>query len=110
MDRIVTGIFDSHAAAARARDALLAEGVARERMTVSESETSDGIAAEAPGETYENQAGEDGESAERGRFGSAVRAAVCTLSVDAGDSRSERRRIGELLRSSGAREVTRPPE
>ncbi len=107
---VVTGIFDSHAAAAQARDALLSWGVARERITLSEGETSDGIAAEAPGETYENQAGEDEESAERGRFGSAVRGAVCTISVDAGHSQAERRRIGALLRSNGAREVTRPPE
>jgi hypothetical protein len=50
METIVTGIFDSRAAAARARDALLSGGVAREPITMSESETSDGIAAEAPGE------------------------------------------------------------
>jgi hypothetical protein len=32
------------------------------------------------------------------------------VSVDAGASRSERRRIGELLGASGAREVMQPPE
>lgn len=107
---LVTGIFDSSAAAARAREALLAQGIAGERVTTSAVETSDGIAAEAPGEAYENQAGEDEESAERGRFGSAVRSAVCTVSVDAGGSPAERRKIGDVLRSSGAREVTQPPE
>jgi len=106
---LVTGIFDSRAAAAHAREALLAQGIAGDRITMSEMQTSDGIAAEAPGETYQNQVGEDRESAARGRFGSAVRSAVCTLSVDTVDSDSERRRIGELLRSSGAREVTQPP-
>jgi hypothetical protein len=107
---LVTGIFDSRAAAARAREALLAHGIAGERIAVSTMETGDGIAAEAPGESYENQAGEDEASAARGRFGSAVRGALCTVSVDAGASRSERRRIGELLGASGAREVMQPPE
>ena len=107
---LVTGIFDSSAAAARAREALLAQGIAGERITMSEMQTSDGIAAEAPGEAYENQAGEDEESAERGRFGSAVRSAVCTLSVEASGPHSERRKIGEVLQASGAREVTQPPE
>jgi len=107
---LVTGIFDSSAAPAHAREALLAQGICGERIAVSAMETSDGIAAEAPGESYENQAGEDAESAERARFGSAARSALCTVSVEAGDSEPERRRIGELLAASGAREVMQAPE
>ncbi|HEX6632339.1 MAG TPA: hypothetical protein VF038_00125 [Usitatibacter sp.] len=102
----LTGIFDTVSAAERARDALVAEGIARERITLSASQTSDGIAAEAPGETYENQAGEDRASVERGRFGSAIRSAVCALTVD---STGEEERVGAILRSRGAREVMRPP-
>ena len=54
----------------------------------------------------ENQPGEDGKSVERGRFGTAIRSAVCAVSVDAGD---EGERVGAILRTRGAREVTRPP-
>jgi hypothetical protein len=104
--RTLTGIFDSYGDAQRARDALVSEGIARERITLSAPQTADGIAAEAPGQTYENQVGEDRESVERGEFGSAMRSAVCAVSVDAGD---EGDRIGAILESRGAREVTRPP-
>jgi hypothetical protein len=106
MATLLTGIFDTVSAAERARDALVAEGIARERITLSAQQTSDGIAAEAPGQAYENQAGEDRESVERGQFGSAIRSAVCALTVD---SAGEDERIGAILTSRGAREVTRPP-
>lgn len=104
--RTLTGFFDSLAAAERAREALVSEGIARERITMSATQTSDGIAAEAPGESYENQAGEDRHTVARGKFGSAMRSAVCALSVEAGD---EGDRVGAILRSRGAREVMRPP-
>jgi hypothetical protein len=102
----LTGIFDTVSAAERARDALVAEGIARERITLSALQTRDGIAAEAPGQSYENQAGADRESVERGRFGSAIRSAVCALTVDAA---GEKDRVAAILESRGAREVTRPP-
>jgi hypothetical protein len=107
-DRL-TAIFETREGAERARAALLDEGVARDRIAISIPETGDGIAAEAPGETYENQPGEDEESARRGRFGSAVRSAACTLTVEGASSEAERARIGAILESRGAREVVRPP-
>lgn len=106
MAQTLTGIFDSLAAAERARDALVSEGIARGRITMSVPQTGDGIAAEAPGESYENQVGEGRESVERGKLGSAVRSAVCALSVDAGE---ESDRVGAILRSRGARAVMQPP-
>jgi hypothetical protein len=105
----LTGIFGTREAAERARDALLGEGIARERIAISVPETGDGIAAEAPGQSYENQPGEGEEAARRGRFGSAVRSAVCALTVDGASSEAERGRIGAILARSGARDVMRPP-
>jgi hypothetical protein len=105
----LTGIFETREAAESAREALLGDGVARERIALSLPQTADGIAAEAPGETYENQPGENEESARRGRFGSAARSAACTLTVDGASSEAERGRIRAILMSRGAREVLRPP-
>ncbi len=56
----VTGIFPTLASAHAARRALLSHGVAEDHITVSVSQTEDGIAAEAQGQSHENQPGQPG--------------------------------------------------
>jgi len=56
----VVGVFDSMARARLAREALIVEGFPEEQVTLSVDMTEDGIAAEAPGESYENQPSDRG--------------------------------------------------
>jgi hypothetical protein len=58
MRRSVVGIFDSEAGARQARDELLAAGISESSVVISTNLTHDGIAAEAPGQSYENQPGQ----------------------------------------------------
>ncbi len=103
----LTGIFASRADAEYARRALLDAGVTPDNMAMSVSQTRDGIAAEAPGESYENQPGEPRSEDRAAPYNEAVRSGVCALTVDV-YSDGERDRLGRLLRENGAREVTTP--
>ena len=108
MERAV-GIFASRAAAETARVHLAASGVALERMVVSAGLTDDAIAAEAPGEAYQNQElREDPHDEGRAQYAEQVRAGACTLSVAAG-SAHELERVERLLRDEGAHIVTHAP-
>ena len=100
----VVGVFDSVAAAERARAELRERGVPAERIALSANLLEDGIAAEAPGQSYENQSygASVGLDTDWARYNSAVRIGACLLSVSAG-SRDDRRRLAELLRRQGAR-------
>jgi hypothetical protein len=51
----LTAVFTSMREAAEARDALIGAGFQSADLTISADLTSDGIAAEAPGQAYENQ-------------------------------------------------------
>jgi hypothetical protein len=104
----VVGIFDSVETAEQAGEALVHGGVPRRRIVISICLTEDGIAAEAPGQSYENQPGEPPEESAGARFGEAVRSGTCTLSIEA-DSNNDRARLTHLLRRSGARGIIDPP-
>lgn len=106
---IAVGIFDSSAAAERARARLVENGVAVQAIQMSVPLTSDDVAAEAPGQSYENQGIRDdaGEKA-TAQYGTSVRSGACTLSVAAA-SRSDFQRAQRLMQSEGARIVTRQP-
>ena len=98
---MIYGVFASPEAAERSRAALLADGVAAPRITISRALTEDGVAAEAPGQNYENQPGQ--------RTGHTshiddVFAAGAVLSVEP-LSEAEEVRIAETLLGSGARRV-----
>jgi hypothetical protein len=97
--KIIAGLFDSLEAAEQAKTALVQAGVAQGRPCVSRSLTEDAVAAEAPGQSYENQTGEDPDTA---KFGEAVRSAVCVVSVKV-DSRHQAALAAALLRRHGAR-------
>lgn len=101
------GIFRSRADAERAQRALLAAGVPAGQLHVSAPLTADGIAAEAPGQSYENQdIREDADEKAIAQYGEDVRSGACVLSVDvAGDLAG----VERLLREEGARIVTRRP-
>ena len=99
MSEIIAALFDSLEAAARAKTALVESGVAQGRLCVSRCITEDGVAAEAPGQPYENQTDEDPASA---RFTEAVLGAGCVLSVRV-SSKQEIALAAALLRNNGAR-------
>ena len=52
---MLTAVFGSTLEAAKAREALISAGLQGRDVTISADLTSDGIAAEAPGQAYENQ-------------------------------------------------------
>lgn len=105
--KTVVGIFASAAAAEEARAALLRVGVPESRMALSAGLTEDAIAAEVPGQSYENQPGQPADPA-GARFGEAVRSGACVVSVFT-RSEEERQLVEELLRRSRAyRTAVRP--
>lgn len=97
--------FADAGSAAQAKASLLQCGIAEERMVLSIALTGDDIAAEAPGQSYENQTGEDSAEA---RYNSGLRAGGCVLSVRC-DSAGEVQRVTLLLREQGARSLARAP-
>ena len=103
------GIFASCDGARKARQELIASGVPAERISLSEPLTADGIAGEAPGESYENQdLREDAREKALADYGEAVRSGACTLSV-AANADDELQRLERLLEREGAHIVTRGP-
>ena len=103
----ITAIFDSIAAAQAAREALVREGLDGDGIALSACQTSDDVAAEAPGQSFENQPGQDPRDSASARYGTAVRSGACTLTLDA--AATEVRRLREWLTERGARQVLSPP-
>lgn len=99
--KTVVAVFDSRPAAEGAKATLLRAGVPESRIAVSAGLTDDGIAAEAPGQAYENQPGQPAEQAEAARFGAAVRSGGCVVSVLA-RSDEETDYVAALLRRERA--------
>jgi hypothetical protein len=106
--KTVVAVFDSRPAAEGAKATLLRAGVPESRIAVSAGLTDDGIAAEAPGQAYENQPGQPAREAEAARFSEAVRSGACVVSVLA-RSDEETDYVAELLRREHAyRTAIRP--
>jgi hypothetical protein len=103
----VVGVFGSIATAERAKSALLRAGVG-EHVAMSRPLTEDGIAAEVPGQLYENQPGQPAEDSERARYTEKILTGACTLSAYA-RSLEDRLLIEELMRRNGARGMAAPP-
>jgi hypothetical protein len=99
--KTVVAVFDSVGAAESARNRLLQAGVPEKRIAVSADLTHDGIAAEAPGQAYENQPGQPATEKKAGRYGEAVRGGACVVSVLA-RSDEESSYVEELLRGERA--------
>lgn len=102
MKSTVVGIFGSMESAQRAREALLAHGIDEVSVTLSIDLTADGVAAESPGQSFENQPGQSPSDSRAAASNEAVRSGVCTLTVDGPTGEVE-----TLLRAGGARNVTR---
>ncbi len=92
----IVGVFASPAAAEDARAALLEAGVPESRIALSARLTEDGIAAEAPGQSYENQPGQAPSESRMAPYGEAVRSGACVLSVFT-RSEEERQFVEQLL-------------
>lgn len=104
----VVGVFASRAAAEEASSALLLAGVPQARMALSAGLTDDGIAAEVPGQSFENQPGQPAADSAIARYGEAVRAGGCVLSVFT-RSEEERQYVEQLLlRNHAQRTALRP--
>jgi len=100
--KTVVAVFDSRPAAELAKATLLRAGVPENRIAVSAGLTDDGIAAEVPGQAYENQPGQPARDAQAARFSEAVRSGACVVSVFA-RSEEERQYVEQLLLKSRAR-------
>jgi hypothetical protein len=112
-------MFGSLESGRQARETLLQAGIADERIALSANLTDDAIAAEVPGQAFENQeyassdqvrASGGWSDTEHARYLVEVCSAACVLSVrvagavDAG-------RVRALLRRAGARRaISRPPD
>ena len=106
--KTVVAVFGSRPAAEGAKAKLLRAGVPESRIAVSAGLTDDGIAAEVPGQAYENQPGQPARKAEAARFSEAVRSGGCVVSVLA-RSDEETDYVAELLRREHAyRTAIRP--
>src|SRR5918994_5501264 len=99
--RTVAAVFESMPAAEGAKATLMRAGVPEQRIAVSAGLTDDGIAAEVPGQSYENQPGQPAHDSEAARFGEAVRSGACVVSVLA-RSDEETDYVAELLRRERA--------
>lgn len=101
---MIVGVFDSLREAEIARLALVKGGIPGERIVVSRSLTEDGIAAEAPGQSYENQPGQSDDDSAWARYGELLRLGTTVVCVEL-PSKRERMYVEDLMRRNGARET-----
>lgn len=101
----MVGVFGNPAAAEEARGALLDAGIPASRLALSALLTGDGIAAEAPGQSYENQPGQPADDTEAARYGESVRTGACVLSVFT-RSEEEKQYVEQLLLRHRAHSTT----
>ena len=62
--------------------------------------TDDGVAAEAPGQSFENQPGQPPADSRSARYGEAIRTGACVLSVFT-RSEEEKQHVEQLLLGTG---------
>lgn len=92
MKETLVAVFASSAEAQQARAALLSEGFAEEKLTLSADLTDDGLSAEAPGQAYENQPT---------RLGAGLRRLMKTgFGSAADDDTADARRMADVQRGS----------
>ena len=70
--KTVVAVFESMPAAEGAKATLMRASMPEKRIAVSAPLTDDGIAAEVPGQSYENQPGQPPEESEAARWGGGV--------------------------------------
>ena len=109
----LSAIFASVDAAALARRNLVDAGVTADRVVLSRGLTEDAIAAEYPGQSYENQNDRSSDQIEvapgvsdtdRARYNQELRTAACVLTVQVAPGKDEAG-IARLLREHGAKSV-----
>jgi hypothetical protein len=98
--KTVVAVFESVSAAEDARATLLREGVPEQRIALSAGLTDDPLAAEAPGQSFENQPGQ-GQDKKAAQYGEAVRSGGCVVSVFA-RSDEESHYVERLMREKRA--------
>jgi hypothetical protein len=111
----VLAVFGTDESAREAIDYLVISGIAMSRITLSRSTTEDGIAAENPGQSFENQPGQGRgaaygspladsgpDEAERrsARSNTRMRAKARVVSIEA-DSEEQRAAVTKVLQAHG---------
>ena len=104
----LVGVFGGPAAAEQARNALLDIEIPASRIALSTLLTDDGIAAEAPGQLYENQPGQPPSDSKVAKYGEAVLAGACVLSVFT-RSEEEKQLVEQILLRYGAHQTAVRP-
>lgn len=104
----VAAVFGTTQAAEQARQSLIDAGVSPIRITLSQSMTQDDIAAEYPGQSYENQPGQDTSALARRlmQHHESARSAVCVLTVDV-ETADAAAAVDQSMRRAGARSTFR---
>jgi hypothetical protein len=97
----IVGVFQDLPACEHARRMVCDAGVEAARVELSRPSAEDGIAAEAPGQSFENQPGQPEDDSAVSRYGESLRSGACALSVTC-DSAEDREWIDELLRRAGS--------
>lgn len=106
--KTVVGVFASAAAAEEARAVLLDSGVPETRIALSAGLTDDAIAAEVPGQSYENQPGQAAEDSREARQGGRIRSGGCVVSVFT-RSEEEKQYVEQMLLRSRAHSTSVRP-
>jgi hypothetical protein len=102
----VAGVFADPALAGRARRDLVDMGIQAERIHLSADLTGDDVAAEAPGQSFDNQPGQNPRDSSRAKAGELVRTGACVLTVEP-QSGVSRPSIEAVLKRNGGK-TTRP--
>lgn len=97
----IVGVFRDPGAAEQARRAVCDAGIDPARVRLSRLLAEDGIAAEAPGQSFENQPGQPENDGAQAPYAEAFRSGGCALSVSC-DSAEDGEWVGELLRRCGS--------
>jgi len=105
---IVEALFDNRETAERVYAALMRAGIQHSRIAMSVDHSADPLAGEYPGQSYENQPGQDSSARARdvARRNEAVRAGAVLVTVETG-SEEEARAVESLITGGGGR---RTPE
>ncbi len=105
---VVEALFDSREVAERVYAELVRAGIQDSRIAMSVDPSADPLAGEYPGQSYENQPGQDSSRDARGvaRRNEAVRAGAVLVTVET-RSEAEARSVEALIHGGGGR---RAPE
>ena len=104
---VVTGVFASPREAEEARSRLLAAGVPDRCIALSTDLSSDGLAAECPGQSYSNQPGQGPGDRYEDALVDSAHVGGCVIQVDL-EAGKDRGSVEVILRECGGRQPAPP--